>query len=73
MPTYAVCPRCSFLRAFSEGVTPRPGSACPSCGAVLLLEDGTSRFPPAYLSAAAQEIHLSELRRSQWPRRRVHG
>ena len=60
MPVYAVCTRCTFLRAFSEHANAQAG-ACPACGGELVIERGASRFPPTYVAKVSQAIHSAEL------------
>jgi hypothetical protein len=54
---YAVCTRCSFLRAYSrEGSSLPAPEVCPACGSELMLRKGFGRFPPTYVSRVSLEL-----------------
>ena len=48
---YAVCTRCTFLRAFSRGADrTRALTECPACGAELVVQQRAGRFEPTYVA-----------------------
>lgn len=55
---YAVCTRCTFLRAFSHGARDAPApERCPACGSELVIQRQAGRFDPAYVSRVALDLH----------------
>lgn len=55
---YAVCTRCTFLRAFSRRADRAPAlKQCPACGAELVVQRRAGRFEPTYVGRVSIELH----------------
>jgi hypothetical protein len=68
---YAVCTRCSFLRAYSrEGSALPAPDRCPACAAELVVRETEGRFPPTYVSRVSLDLLATpELTRPEGRRR----
>jgi hypothetical protein len=54
---YAVCTRCTFLRAYSrEGSALPAPDGCPACGSELVVRRSEGRFPPTYVSRVSLDL-----------------
>jgi hypothetical protein len=66
---YAVCTRCTFLRAFSRDAPSPAPERCPLCDGELLVRRKAGRFQPAYIGKVSLELHMAPpLEREQPPR-----
>lgn len=55
---YAVCTRCTFLRAYSRRARGMPTEErCPACGSELIVQRRAGRFEPTYVSRVTLDLH----------------
>lgn len=57
---YAVCTRCTFLRAFAREASPDAvPDGCPVCGSELMIRGTADRFQPTYVSRVSLNLHAT--------------
>ena len=58
---YAVCTKCTFLRAFSRdaGGSARVPERCPVCNGEIVTHGETERFQPTYIGRVSLDLHTA--------------